>query len=267
MNKKELASPAAIFGMICFAAAAVLFFIHPYLAAGVLFLFVAVCLAAPFLPGAGLFLQVTKAGSRDLKSVALTFDDGPDPHTTPFLLDLLARRKVHACFFVTGIRAETHPELIRKILCSGNSIGNHTYTHDVFVMLKSKKTLAREIDAAQDVLKTFGVRPLAFRPPVGIVSPGLGPLLEQRKMFCLHYSRRGFDIGNRRVSGLSQRILKKIRPGDIVLLHDTCPGSADLRVETWLAEIENMLSGIDRKGLCVRPLSEVINRAVMEREK
>ncbi|MFW5957618.1 MAG: polysaccharide deacetylase family protein [Desulfosalsimonas sp.] len=267
MNKTDTFPPAAIFGMICFAAAAVLFFIHPYLAAGVLFLFVAVCLAAAFLPGTGLFLQVTRAGSRDLKSVALTFDDGPDPSTTPYLLDLLARCNVCACFFVTGMRAETYPELIKKILCAGHSIGNHTYSHDVFVMLKSKKTLAREIDAAQEVLKTFGVRPLAFRPPAGVVNPRLGPLLDQRKMFCIHYSRRGFDIGNRRISGLSRRILKKIRPGDIVLLHDIHPGSSDFRVETWLAEIENLLSGIERKGLCIRPLSELVNRPVMALEK
>ncbi|MCF8024653.1 MAG: polysaccharide deacetylase family protein, partial [Desulfobacteraceae bacterium] len=189
--------------------------------------------------------------------------DGPDPHTTPYLLTLLARYKVPAAFFVPGCNARAHPELIEKILQAGHSIGNHTYSHDVLVMLKSGRKLAREIDAAQEVLKTTGVIPLAFRPPAGAINPKLGPILKKREMICVHFSRRGLDMGNRRIRGLSGKILKKISPGDIVLLHDTRPVSGDFQVEAWLEEIEKILAGITKKGLEIVPLDQLIDRPVM----
>ena len=71
--------------------------------------------------------------------VALTFDDGPDPVSTPALLELLARYNVQATFYVTGRRAEQYPQLIRRIVSRGHTIGNHSYTHDNFIMFQSTK--------------------------------------------------------------------------------------------------------------------------------
>ncbi|MFP3980939.1 MAG: polysaccharide deacetylase family protein [Desulfobacterales bacterium] len=264
MKNKRASAPAEILAAICGAAAAGVFFIHPYLSALVLSAFVAMCLAAAFFPATGLFLPVIRRGRRDTKSVAVTFDDGPDPRTTPFLLDMLARYGVHATFFIPGKNARAHPELVSRILEAGHDIGNHTFAHDVLVMLKSQKTLAREIDDTQKVLKDFGVTPLTFRPPAGVVNPKLGGILKKREMICIHYSRRGPDMGNRRIRGLSGKILAKIRPGDIVLLHDCCPHSANFSAETWLAEIGKILAGLPQKGLRAVPLAELIERPVMK---
>jgi peptidoglycan-N-acetylglucosamine deacetylase len=263
MKKRHPIAPACFIGVTSHITAAVFFFISPEISAAVLSGFIAVCLAAPFFPGAGIFLPVIRRGIKGSNEVAITFDDGPHPRTTPLLLKILARRGLKATFFVIGRNAEKYQNLIREILHAGHCIGNHTFSHDVLIMAKSGKKLGREIDSAQEVFKKFGIYPLAFRPPAGVVNPKLGPLLRQREMICIHYSCRGPDMGNRRIRGLSEKILKKIRPGDIVLLHDSCPDSRHFKVDQWLNEIEKMLEGISKKGLRVAALPEFICRPVM----
>jgi peptidoglycan/xylan/chitin deacetylase (PgdA/CDA1 family) len=205
-------------------------------------------------------------GTSGNPGVAITFDDGPDPLTTPLLLQMLAKYDVKATFFVVGEKAEKYPHLINDILFSGHSIGNHTFTHDVLIMLKSEKKLSREIESAQTLLKRFGVVPLAFRPPAGIVNPRLGRILEKQDLFYVHYSCRGLDAGNRRIKNLSKKILRKIRKEDILLLHDVRPphNSHSTRIPVWLKEIDQILAGIPKKGLCIVPLSDIIDKPVMQ---
>lgn len=222
--------------------------------------FLILCMAAPFFPGFNFFLPVISRGGRDSDAVALTFDDGPDPVSTPELLRLLARHRVSATFFVTGRKAEQYPDLIREMLDRGHTIGNHTCTHDNLVMLKREAVLMREIASTQDVLKSFGIVPLAFRPPVGIVSPRLAPVLQECGMYALNFSRRGGDFGNRRLRHLSRRLVRRVRSGDIVALHDVRPVYQDVRV--WLLEVERLLDGIRRKGLKIIPLAELIGQPV-----
>ena len=265
MNNRYMSgAPACFIGLISFIAAAVLFFIRPVFAILVLSVFIVLCLTAPFLPGTGIFLPVIRRGSRRHQTIAITFDDGPDPRTTPMLLKVLAERDLPATFFVIGGKAQKHPDIINAILNAGHCIGNHTYKHDVLVMLKSGARLAREIDDAQEILKTFGIQPLIFRPPAGVVNPRLGPLLSQRGMSCVHFSCRAPDMGNRRIRGMAGKILKKIEPGDIVLLHDSYPDSGGFQARLWLAEIEKILDGFSEKGLRVVPLSDLIRRPVMK---
>jgi peptidoglycan/xylan/chitin deacetylase (PgdA/CDA1 family) len=266
MRKKTDAAPALVAGIIAFLLSAGIFFVSPIGSVIPLAIFVIICLIAPFFPGTGFFLPVICRGTSGKPGVAVTFDDGPDPRITPLLLQLLSRHNVTATFFVVGANAEKHPRIIKDILSFGHSIGNHTFTHDVLIMLKSKKKLRQEIELAQTRLKQFGVIPLAFRPPAGIVNPRLARILEKQNLFCVTYSCRGPDAGNRRLKNLSQKILKKIRSDDILLLHDVTPphGSRDARIIAWLKEIDRILTGIPQKGLCVLPLSDIIGKQVMQ---
>jgi peptidoglycan/xylan/chitin deacetylase (PgdA/CDA1 family) len=177
MSMPHPLSPGEKTGIAAILAALVLALVDIRLAAVPLAGFLVFCLAAPFACRAGFFLPVISRGRSGKRAVALTFDDGPDPLTTPALLRLLARHRAPATFFVIGKKAEMHPELIRAILAGGHLVGNHTYRHDTLVMLKSAAILAREIEAAQAAVAPFGVVPLAFRPPVGITSPRLGEVL------------------------------------------------------------------------------------------
>ena len=249
-------------GMGALAAAALLAFIDPRLSIAVLAGFILLCGIASFFPRFGFFLPIISRGTPGKKAVALTFDDGPDPLSTPRLLQLLAEHRVKATFFVIGSHAAAHPELVKAILHRGHAIGNHSYTHDSLVMFRSSKSIAAEIASTQQVLQNLGIRPLAFRPPVGITGPRLRPALAETGLYTLNFSCRAIDGGNRWIKNLAQKILRRIQPGNIVALHDASPPDPSL-LPAWLKEIERILDGIRDRGLTVQPLAELIGRPVM----
>ncbi len=261
---RKVLTPAHRAGIAAFALSGGLLFVRPDLAAVPLGLFVLLCLAAPFLPRAGFFLPVISRGRGKGKAVALTFDDGPDPAVTPLLLDLLGRHRLKAAFFVTGQNTERHPALVREILQRGHDVGNHSYRHDPLLMLRSRARLNDEIARTQDLLASFGIRPLAFRPPVGVTNPRLPGVIGELGMECVTFNCRACDFGNRRIGGLARTILGKVRPGAIVLLHDVSPPDGG-RIAEWLAGVEEIIRGLKTGGYEVVPLPVLIGRAVMER--
>ena len=191
----------------------------------------------------------------------MTFDDGPDPTTTPLLLERLAAHRAPATFFVTGRRAAAHPELIQAILAAGHTIGNHSYNHDTLVAFKGARRIFAEIAETQQLLIRLGVTPLLFRPPVGITYPALGNVLPRLDLTAVTFSCRARDGGNRSIGRLSARIIGRARPDDIIMLHDSRPRRRR-HLSHWLAEIDRILAGISQKGLAVRPLAELIGRPV-----
>ncbi len=99
--------------------------------------------------------------------VALTFDDGPDPRCTPDVLSLLKDAEAVATFFLVGVNAAADPELVRKVLASGHSVGNHTYDHRELQLL-TPANVRSEIDRGQRSLIRAGApAPRLFRPPMG----------------------------------------------------------------------------------------------------
>lgn len=254
---------AHLAGLTAFQVAILLLFIDPRLAAVPLGIFVLMVGTAPFFPGLGFFLPIVSHGSRRRPEVALSFDDGPDPALTPRVLDLLERRGLRAVFFLVGAKAERHPDLVREILAKGHDVGNHSWSHLPFLMLTSLKVLRREVERTQAFLETLGVRPRAFRPPVGITNSRLWPVLLDNGMFCLNFSCRAADLGNRRVEGLAGRILGKVRPGDLILLHDVAP--ARTSPQAFLAELERLLDGLEAKGLRIVPPAELLERPLLAR--
>ncbi len=257
-------SPAHMAGIAAFALSGGLSFFRPDLAAVPLGLFLGACLVAPFLPGAGFFLPVISRGKGEGKAVALTFDDGPDPAVTPLLLDLLGRYRLTATFFVTGQNTERYPALVRETLQRGHDVGNHSYRHDPLLMLRSGASLSDEIIRTQELLASFGIRPLAFRPPVGVTNPRLAGVLRELGMECITFSCRAGDFGNRRIGGLARKILRRVRPGAIILLHDITPPGGG-RIGKWLEGVEEIIGGLKADGYDIVPLSELIGRAVMVR--
>lgn len=261
---QEFFSPALFAGITAFFVSGLLLMIRPALVVIPLGLFVLLCVVAPFFPGFGFFLPVISRRKMDCRAVALTFDDGPDPDVTPQLLEILQRHDVPATFFVAGARAERHPELILDILSRGHTLGNHSYRHDPLLMLRSRAKLREEVARTQDLLSAFAVRPLTFRPPVGITNSRLPGVLRELDLCCVTFSCRAFDRGNRRIDGLAEIILKKVRPGDIILLHDVTPKGRD-GIEKWLAETEEIVSGLKEQGYRLVSLEVLIDRPVMER--
>lgn len=222
--------------------------------------FVLACLILPFFATAPFFFPVISRG-RPI-GVSLTFDDGPDPHSTPLLLDLLAKHEVRATFFVTGERARLYPQLLTAMVNSGHTLGNHSYSHDNWIMFRRPATILGEIQATQQAIGQCGLVPTLFRPPVGILTPCYAEALAASGLAAATFSRRARDMGNRRVHGMADRILRRLRAGDIVLLHDAPPkGTASL--EHWLAEVGRIIGGCAARDLAILPLEQLINRPVL----
>ncbi len=250
-------------GLASVAAAALLLMVHWRLSAMMLSVYVLWCAIAPFVPRIGFFVPVVSRGRSGRKAVALTFDDGPDPLTTPALLKLLSARRTPATFFVSGCKVAKYPRLVEAIVRSGHTVGNHSYHHDPLVFFKGDGAVRHEIESTQQALKRLGVVPRVYRPPVGIVGPGLQRPLHEAGLRVVNFSCRAFDRGNKRIDAMAARILKRVQADDIILLHDIMPrGEAFRRI--WVREMERLLRGLEAKGLAVVPLEELIGKPVME---
>ena len=157
--------------------------------------------------------------------IALTFDDGPDPETTPRVLDHLQRANVPATFFLIGHEVERHPGLAADIAARGHAIGNHTYSHPKRFSMLGPAALGGEVDRAQEAIEgACGQRPVLLRPPIGHKNPYLGSVLRERRMRCVTWTTRSLDLLSRNSDRLVRRLSLKARPGSIILLHDRACG-------------------------------------------
>jgi chitin deacetylase len=153
--------------------------------------------------------------------IALTFDDGPSPKTTPQVLDILKRENVKATFFVVGNLIQNYPQLLKKVVAEGHAIGNHTWNHGY--RHHSPSVAARELNNTGTLIyKLTGVKTELFRPPGGILNNGLVSYAQQSKYAVIMWSADPKDWQSRRitVSGLINNVLDYAQPGGIILLHD-----------------------------------------------
>jgi len=185
------------------------------------------------------------------REVWLTVDDGPDPEDTPRILDLLDTHRARATFFLVGHRAAEHPALVREILARGHSVGSHSHTHPLAdFWLAGPERVRRELDESVAVLDRLGARVRLFRPPVGIKNLFLDRLLRERGLHCVGWTVRGMDGSSRNREGVIRRILKRVQPGCIILLHEGKSVAPDVRVQALSAVLE----GLEQRGLrCVLP--------------
>ena len=102
------------------------------------------------------------------RTVALTFDDGPRPDSTPAVLDVLRARGVTATFFVTGSNAARYPDLVRRIVAEGHALGNHTWSHPDLSGLSPAGRVAEIERTTQAIVDATGTSPCYFRGPYGI---------------------------------------------------------------------------------------------------
>jgi peptidoglycan-N-acetylglucosamine deacetylase len=256
-------SQAEKLALFVFAAALLLLCTFPQFAVIPLVLFSCCCFMAPFIPGWGFFLPVISRSQTGSPGIVLSFDDGPSPETTPMILKLLADFRYNATFFVIAEKAEQYPELLYAILEAGHTVGNHSWRHDSLLMLRSSRTLYNDIHKSQQLLSHFGIRPLLFRPPAGITNPRLKSVLQKENLQTVSFSCRAFDGGNKRIDKLAERMLKKIRPGDILLLHDLPPRNGK-SVSALKNECKALFTGLQERQYDVVSLETLTGEAVME---
>lgn len=168
------------------------------------------------------------SGPRNLKQVALTFDDGPELRYTPQILDVLKRNGVHATFFLVGARAEKFPQIVKRISAEGHAIGNHTYDHANLTKLTAAQVREEVEQGERSLTKILGYHPAIFRAPFGAAN---APVL--REVAHMNYKIIDWSVDTRDWAGISTNeiianVRKDVFPGGIILQH-TFAGRGGLR--------------------------------------
>lgn len=165
------------------------------------------------------------------QKILLTFDDGPDPDTTPLVLDVLQRHHQRAIFFLIGEKVERHPEIVKEIVRRGHIVGNHTWSHSPWANFRGRDYLEQEIRKTDDAIeKACGIRPTLFRPPLGVTPHFLRSLMRKTGHTVVGWDVRSLDTRDVPRSQVLRRIERRMSEGSIILLHDR------LRGAEWLSE-------------------------------
>jgi peptidoglycan-N-acetylglucosamine deacetylase len=190
--------------------------------------------------------------------VALTVDDGPDPATTPALLDVLARTGARATFFLLGERARRHPELVRAVAAGGHELGNHLW-RDVPSVVLPPAAFDRELDAVHALLAPHG--PVRwFRPGSGWFTPRMLRAGARRGYRCALGSPGLATASYPDPEQVGVRLAARCGAGDVVVLHE---GTA---ARTAVADVVRALvAGLDRRGLRATTLGAVAASAERSR--
>lgn len=201
---------------------------------------------------------------KNLKAVALTFDDGPHPEHTTKLLDILDRYQAKATFFVIGRHVKSFPDLVFRMHQSGHEIANHSYKHERMNQMKLPQII-EEIQKTNAEIKTvLGKEPKFFRAPGGRYSPTVYQGTNKTQMQIINWSVNAGDYQNELVySGektpynqSAAQILKhlgnSIKGGDIVLLHNGAPQT--------LEALPELIERLQKKGLKLVTVSEILKR-------
>ena len=168
-------------------------------------------------------LAIPARAAEGPKYVALTFDDGPSGRYTRTLLDGLAERNVKATFLLCGYRIKDYPDLAQRIFSEGHEIGYHGYSHKNMLDM-SRRTIAAEIMDTQALLPE-DCDPVFLRPPGGCCSDGVRQVAEARKLAILSWSVDPRDWSTQDVASIERSVLKNVKDGDIILLHDMTTSS------------------------------------------
>lgn len=177
-------------------------------------------------------------------AVALTFDDGPDPAVTPALLDLLKQRGVSATFFCIGQRVDEHPALVRRIVTEGHLLGNHSFAHSHWTNFFTVRRLREDVGRAQEAIaRVAGCRPTLFRPPVGLTNPRVFRVVKELRLQVVGWTVRGLDTRQGKPEAIVERIVRRLRPGAILVLHD-----GGMPCSIVLPTVELLLAELQRRG-------------------
>jgi peptidoglycan/xylan/chitin deacetylase (PgdA/CDA1 family) len=206
------------------------------------------------IPQLRLFGNFICSGGLSKKQVALTFDDGPDPRSTPQLLDLLRAEKISAAFFCIGRHVENNPGLTARILREGHLVGNHSFAHSNYTNFYGHERLKSELLRAQSAIeKATGAAPNFFRPPVGLSNPNTFRVANELKLQVIGWNIRSFDTITAEPQTIVARIRRNLWPGSIILLHD-----GNIPAEKLLTTVKSLLDTLRGLGYQVVRLDELL---------
>lgn len=193
---------------------------------------------------------VWRIGAHDGNAVYLTFDDGPIPEVTPWVLDLLDSRGAKATFFMVGQNAERYPRLVDAVRSRGHAIGNHTMHH----MQGAKATVEEyraDIAAAEPCLRLGAGAARLFRPPHGLMRFGQGRMVRREGYAIVMHDvvARDYDAGQS-PGRVVHNVMRNVRPGSVVVFHDSLKAWPRLR-----EALPAVLDALIEQGVALPPIN------------
>lgn len=222
--QKPIYKPVRFLAVTCYACCISAFLLG--LSTWILFLFIAVLLStliisSCFIIRSGFYISTINYFNSGRNEIAITFDDGPCEQTDE-ILTVLKKHNAKASFFIIGKKAEDNKEIMQKIKVGNHTIGNHSFNHQYIFPLKPWYKIKKEIDQTQLILKSItGKEPEYFRPPFGITNPLVAKAVNQTQLQTIGWSIRSLDTVSDNPANIMLRIKKHLKPGSIILLHDT----------------------------------------------
>jgi peptidoglycan-N-acetylglucosamine deacetylase len=188
--------------------------------------------------------------------VALTFDDGPHAHGTPAVLEELARHGASATFFLVGEQVAQRPALAREIVEAGHEVAVHGYRHSL-LLRRSVRELSDDLDrAVAAIADATGVAPSLYRPPYGVFSSGALAHVRERGWRPLLWSTWGRDWERRATAqSIARRATARLRPGGVVLLHDSDAYSSADSWRRTAAALPSVLDAVAELGVPASPVT------------
>lgn len=165
-------------------------------------------------------------GTPQEKLVALTFDDGPNPAGTPAVLDILKREGVPATFFLIGRNAQRHPELVLRELAEGHDIGNHTYHHRQRTNLSLQEWRDEIGQTNAVIVNIVGAPTRWFRAPGCHYTAATLQAIQELDMVRVDTTNNSSDWDKRSATVISESVLERLAPGNVLLFHDPMPETA-----------------------------------------
>ena len=201
-----------------------------------------------FWPERGMYGSVLWRGPKR-PEVALTFDDGPSPKTTPRVLEELAKADTRATFFMVGRKALVYPALVREVVAAGHEIGLHGFDHDRLFSLRGGRHVADDIARTQAVLQDAGApKPTLFRPPIGFVSHFTVWGARKAGVTLVGCSARALDgVGQASAEKVATRLTRALEPGALLAMHDAA--ELDDYVPASIAALPDVLKALRERGL------------------
>ena len=181
---------------------------------------------------------------KHVKAVYLTFDDGPIPEITPWVLDLLDKYNIKATFFLVGNYLETQPELVCRMVEEGHTVGNHTYSHPDMSAIADAESFRQELEKNEALYRevTGQEMPKLYRPPQGKFCESNLRMAQQLGYRTVFWSLAYVDWYQNDQPTDEQaydKLLPRIHPGAVVLLHSTSQTNARI-LDDLLTKWEDM---------------------------
>ncbi len=208
----------------------------------------------------GIHVKRFAKGPTQMRVIALTFDDGPDPRYTPAILDILDQFNVKATFFMVGTHVARNPDLAHQVAQRGHEIGSHTYTHRNLLGL-ARPTLMVEVAKNQNTIeRAVGRRPTLFRPPRGLYDNNLGAILEKEGLTLVMWSRSSVDWSEPGPEAVVRNVLTKVQNGDVILFHDSgdLVGSTGGSRLSTVEALPTIISELKRRGYTFVTITEMM---------